>query len=326
MENKNQIYIKETGPEEYSLALTPQDVFLTPAFNELNQDRVAAIRYLVFMQGERAVGGIILGERNGELCSPFSAPYGGLTVVGDVSFTTIAGMAACLRDYCATQGKDCVMTFPAPVLHDNLTDTNQMFANALVNEGFSLAYNDLNFHLIPSENKVSQSKRQRYVKGVKEGFKLIVSSYDEQLLGEIFEILAENHRKLNYPMPMTFERYRSTASVVDFILFKVVEHDDPLAGGIAYVTRPDVMQIISWGDRVESRPKVPPMPFMACSLFEWVSTNMPEIKIIDLGPASSHGEPSAGLCDFKLELGAVPTLKQTLVFKCSLYKWTLKTK
>lgn len=319
MDNSIGVYIEEVDAGKYSASLTlsTTDVFLGAPFNELNALKTDRIKYLLFKQNGKTLGGIIFGQSGAALSSPFSAPYGGILVQGNVSMTLIDKMARSLVSYCKENSLDCKITFPAPIINDDITVPNQLFCAALLSRGFHTCHNDLNFHIETNKNILSRNIKREYLKGLNQGYELITGSFENKFLAQVYEILEDNHKKQNYPMPMTLKGYEDTAAVANFLLFKVVKDEEILAGGIAYLTRPNLIQIISWGDRIETRPTVGPMSFMACELFDSIYHKFPEIEIIDLGPASSHGTPSPGLCDFKLKLGALPTVKQTIAFKCS---------
>ena len=55
-------------------------VFNTVEFSELNSDKCESLHYLLFKDKKVRLG-IVLGERENMLLSPFSAPFGGFTFV-----------------------------------------------------------------------------------------------------------------------------------------------------------------------------------------------------------------------------------------------------
>ena len=265
MDPTSRVEITETNAQHYASLLVDKttDVFLTPAFNELNRFKVDGIKYLLFSHEYKTLGGIIFGQSGSTLLSSFSAPYGGLLMHGNFSMTLIENMACALISYCKEKSFDCKIIFPAPIINDNITMPNQLFCAALLSRGFHSCYNDLNFHLEAKKNIISRNIRREHLKGVNKGYNLIASQFERGFLAQVFDILEDNHKKQSYPMPMTLERYEATAAVANFLLFKVVKGDEVLAGGIAYLTRRKLLQIISWGDRIETRPTVGPMSFMA---------------------------------------------------------------
>lgn len=315
----SQVRIDECDATTYRSALVnaDTDVFLTPAFNELNRRKVDDIKYLLFKRGTRPMGGMIAGVKDNVISSPFSAPYGGLLLESRESLNSVEEMADSFVEYCRNKNLNCRITFPAPVINDRTTNANTLFQQSLLSKGFQPTYTDINFHIEVGKNEISRNVRRGFLKGQSENYQLSGNEYSPNVLAEIYPVLKSNHEALGHPMLMEMENYAATSAVAKFRLFTVKKGKTVVAGGIAYETRDGVLQMISWGDYVETRSKVGPMSFMACEIFKWVEDNMSDIKIIDLGPSSSNGIPSAGLCDFKLKLGAIPTLKQTIGFKCS---------
>ena len=71
--------ILELSPKEYGQVFDrPYHVFNGAAFSELNRHKCAGLHYLVFKDSKIRLG-LVLGERDGVLCSPFSAPFGGFS-------------------------------------------------------------------------------------------------------------------------------------------------------------------------------------------------------------------------------------------------------
>lgn len=109
---------------------------------------------------------------------------------------------------------------------------------------------------------------------------------------------------------MSLDEVMKTVAVIpaDFMML-TLDGVDVAAAMIYYVTD-KIVQVVYWGDRPGysiSRP----MNMLA----EKVVTHYSHIgKIIDIGPASSLGEPSLGLCDFKESIGCETTLKPTLIY------------
>ena len=73
--------IKNLTPDEFASTFQAAHVFNTVAFAQLNSDKVERVHYLSF-DDPKTCFGIVLGESNGVLRSPFSAPFGGFLEKG----------------------------------------------------------------------------------------------------------------------------------------------------------------------------------------------------------------------------------------------------
>lgn len=74
-------------------------VFNSVAFNELNASKVDAVHYFVFKDSKVRLG-ICLGEKDGVLKSPFSAPFGGFSYnTEEHKFQNVEEAVKLLQDY-----------------------------------------------------------------------------------------------------------------------------------------------------------------------------------------------------------------------------------
>ena len=85
-----------------------------------------------------------------------------------------------------------------------------------------------------------------------------------------------------------------------------------MAAAMIYHVAHEIVQVIYWGDLPQAR-HARAMNHLAWRIFGWYAHNRPDIRIIDIGPASSDGIRNEGLCQFKLSLGCVETIRPTLL-------------
>ena len=69
-----------------------------------------------------------------------------------------------------------------------------------------------------------------------------------------------------------------------------------------------VMQVVYWGEDTEFSP-LRPMNLLASKI---ALHYLEKGKIVDVGPSSTDGVPSTGLCDFKASVGCHLTPKHVL--------------
>lgn len=296
-----------------------EDIFLSPSFAMLNRNKVDDIQKFWFFKTSCLgkvirLGSIIFGAQDDMLSSPFSAPYGGLNLVSKVSYSTIEEISTLLIRYLSANKKICRIVFPAPVTSDIFVLNNQMFMQSLVSKGFNSVYADINYHIDLNKINLCNNVARQHRKGVAKGYKFEAGTFDINRLSEIYDVIADNHRRLGYEMTMTLQDYVEMRHIVEMLLFAVREGVDVIAGAICYVTRQGVLQLISWGDRIEHRQMGSSIAFLASEIIFWVKKNVKTIGVIDLGPASKCGQTNKGLADFKLSLNGIPTIKNTIEF------------
>lgn len=299
----------------------PTHVFLGVAFNELNRQKCESIHYLLLEDtGGKVRCGIILGERNGVLRSPFSAPFGGLEERGNQKLPFLCSAVMTIREYARKMGCGVEITFP-PACYDCEGSTYTRQALASLAEGATQLYADFNYHLVLDDSievrkRMRSNARRNLAASQRNGLSFsAIESPTADELAEIYEIIRINHTTHGYPVHLSLEDIKSTSRIVKMYYFIVRdEQGKGIASSICYRTSQSTVQLIYWGDIPESR-NLRPMNFLSYNIEMFlrdVAKKECELKFFDLGPASSDGVPAVGLCDFKESLGSVLTPKITV--------------
>lgn len=302
-------------PQEYkSLFPNPSHVFNTVEFNELNRHKCDDVHYLAFndYKGKTRLG-IILGQRGNVLKSPFSAPFGGMEERGVQRVEHYLSALNLLREYSLTSGLSVIITLP-PSIYDMTSRFAKLYCT-LLSSGGCMSYADYNFHyplwkyagfkshLWPEvRNKFNRTKRESFEFECRDGD-------DSAAAGIVYDIITRNHSALGYPVHMSLDDIKATASVIK-IRFFIARHDGvAVAAAMVYDTTDEIGQVVYWGDLPEYR-HLRPMNYLSYKVFGFYA-GIGKTHL-DIGPSSSDGHPSLGLCDFKSGLGCEITPKFTL--------------
>lgn len=303
--------IRELQPAEYATIFEAKvpHIYNTVAFSELNRSKAEAVHYLGFYDGTRPRLGIILGERDGKLLSPFSAPFGGFSQPKPQTAAFVFEAVRLLKDYGRKQSMSIRITLPPAIYSTSLTS---LTASALSLHG-KLLWSDVNyhreldFHEAPEDTHTIKT-RKSWRQSVKSELKIeILNNPNAEEISRAYAVIKDNHDNLGYPLRMTFEDVKKTAEVVKAFVFIGKQTDDDVAA-LIYPSSKQNAQLIYWGDRMAARGQhlmnvFPEEIMSACRKMGF--------KRFDLGPASSEGVPSVGLCRFKESLGCSATVKPT---------------
>ena len=105
--------IQEVSALDYTNAIEHHPhIFNTAAFSEINRHKADAVRYLLFADGRKTRFGMVLGERNGRLLSPFSAPFGGFSANKQQRLDIIEEAVKALAEYAKSVGKPVYIVLP----------------------------------------------------------------------------------------------------------------------------------------------------------------------------------------------------------------------
>lgn len=303
--------LKEITAEEYGSLFDRHapHIYNTVRFNELNRHKAQSVRYLAFV-APRPLLGIILGERDGALHSPFSAPFGGMTETEETAIERIAEAYRLLHSYGSENGLQIEITLPPPFYAPTFITLQDA---ALKAEG-TVMWEDVNFHRQldfgeeGASPQFSSAARRAMRHAERAGLEFHFFEHAERdEIHRVYETVLSNHHALGYPVRMTEKEVIQTAPVTGSRFMTITLGDEDVAAAMINSTTPTKCQLIYWGDRMMFRP-MRPMNLLAAKAFEQCRTL--GFKTVDLGPSSECGIVSAGLCRFKQSLGCRPTAKR----------------
>lgn len=306
--------INKVTAKEYSQAFPkPWSLFNSVAFSELNKEKCIDVHYLLFRDSKLRLG-MIVGEKEDGLHVPFSAPYGGFSFNSSTSVTCYEEACASLKEYAKQIGKPLFITMAS--LMYNSTDNVKLY-KALVQCGAKVAYTDINQHFDVArfahyeallDSKI-RNKLRNALSGDLTFTKLDSKNPDD--VARAYEVIRTNHAERGFPLHMSLQNVLDTIRIIpaDFFVVSDAEGHDVAAAQIFHAVYA-INQVIYWGD-VPSYSHLRSMNFLAYKVFEYYY-NQGEIRILDIGTSSLHGEPNYGLCEFKENIGCEMTLKYTL--------------
>lgn len=306
--------LERTGAREYAL-MFPQTshVFNSVAFTELNRGKCDDIHYLFGLDDHGKVRlGITLGERDDSLRSPFSAPFGGVEQTKAQNVEFYLGFAGALKDYGVTLGKEVRLTLP-PLFYDCGGNIAKLHC-ALLTQG-ARAVTEYNYHY-PLDRfggyieSLSTEARKKFRKGERSGFNLEILTGSASDVARAYGVIKANRDSHGYPLRMSLEDVMATARVIKATFMVMSRDGEDVAAVQAFDVAPGIVQIIYWGD-APGYSALRPMRFLPYKVFEYFSSAGK--MIVDVGPSSTDGIPSVGLCDFKEDVGCVLTPKTSFV-------------
>lgn len=300
---------KEVSEEEYRRRFPqPLHVFNSLPFIALNAAKVDRVRYILTGDEGRTRMGLVAGQRDGMLLSPFSAPYGGPDFSRDEKIEKVAESVSALGDFARAEGLKLRLTLP-PAFHSPSMLTK--ISTLLLNRHGVLRYADFNYHYDLSraadfEKHLQPNSRRNFHTALRSEFRFEQLGNSDAEISRAYEIIRINHESLGHALRMSRQAVIETAKILPCDFFMLTLGALDVAAAQIYHVAPGIVQLINWGDIPECR-HLRPMNFMAWKVIEHYSAA--GLSIYDLGPASEDGVPAAGLCDFKASLGCTLSMK-----------------
>lgn len=303
------------GPYREWFCSCPFHVYGSPDFLELNAHKCEEVRYMLF-HDSKVRAGLAVGLKGHELCSPFSAPFGGWVFPPSTSVKTVYETVDALCQFVLSSGMGMCLTLP-PAFYS--PDTIGKTVTALMGHpDVEMAHTDVNYHfdLETIGREGYEALLQRNAKKNLAHARRCGLTF-EQVHGargveEAYRLIAANRHYKGYPLKMSLQDVIDTIHVVEADFFVVRQKDETVAAAQVFHVLEDVVQVIYWGGHPRHE-DVRPVNFLAAELVAFYLAR--GVRIIDVGPSSEQGIPNFGLCSFKESIGCQASPKHTFRIK-----------
>ena len=304
--------IERISPLEYKQCIPVlYHIFNSVEFSELNREKCSDLHYLVF-KDKKVRYGMILGEKDQELKSPFSAPFGGFSFNKNERIEYLEEAVALLKEYARKQEKQVCLSLPPSIYEP--TFISKSFS-ALLRGGAEIKYVDLNFQFETEryaryDDFIDRSARKNLHNSMQYNFQFLqLDAKKDEDVTRAYRVIKSNRDSRGFPLRMSLQAVLDTVKIIPADFFVLSYHDADVAAAQVYQVSPGIAQVIYWGDVTEySNLRV--MNFFTYKVFEYYYQH--GIKVLDIGPSTECGIPNYGLCEFKENIGCSVSLKYTL--------------
>lgn len=295
--------ILEVTPEIFDQTFPkPNHIFNSGAFSKLNESRFEKVFYLIFKDTKNRLG-IILGLRDHELLSPFSATFGSFEFVSeDVKLYQIDAAIKSLFEWASAKSINGIKLIPPPFFYKE--DFLTKVTNCLYRAGFETKNMELNYHFQTAD--LSETYEQAIWYNARKNLKkansygLVFEKLETGRGKSAYDIIAQNRAERGFPLRMSWEQLVNTNSVIPMDFFLVKSTTDTIGAAIVYHMAPSIVRVIYWGDLPQFS-EYKTMNFLSYELFRHYKQQ--GIKMIDIGHSTVDSVPNHGLCEFKESIG-----------------------
>ena len=304
--------------EYYNLFQIDPNPYISRQFIALNSYKVDRVRRLVDSDDKARIG-LIAGQKDDTLLSPFSAPFGGFHFLKDNQYIgEIESFIEGLKDFIRHEDlKGIQIILPPDIYHVSF---NTKVVNTMFRSGFVMTTPDITswVDLINFNGQFLDRKANTFYRKAirnKLTFK-VLTDVSTQRIG--FDIILENRKMLNRPIFMQFDDLKQVEELWPVDYFGVYEEKgDIVASLICYRGMKEIAQGIFIGDTLQGR-KLRSLDFMLFNIYEYYKKL--NYKTIDIGISSEKGIPNEGLLRFKESHSAISSLRYKLSWVNDNYK------
>lgn len=271
--------------------------YISHPFLALNAGKVERIICLANAAKKPDIG-LLLGVRNNQLLSPFSAPFGGFHYRHEAIYANEVDrfLSAVKQFFEESIFEKLVVTLPPDIYSSNM---NAKLVSALIRCGYILQAADVT-NYIPlgkvGDRYSERTARDYYMQALKHSLRFEEVKTDEEI-EECYAIVKDNRSRMGRPIYMTSNDLKQMKQLwpVDFFLVKDLMGNG-VAAAIFYRGHEYIAQAVLWGDSEQGRPlrAMDYMIFELCRFYKQIG-----YLFIDLGISTENSIPNSGLLRFK---------------------------
>lgn len=296
-----------SSDEYYSAFPKSRNIFGSRPFVEATPGNVEAVRFFIGIDDENFAPrfGVVAGYKDGEWRAPYSAPFTEISYTKTQHLEHIYDFISELTEFL---GAPLHITLP-PQFYDEamLPEITGIFANYAKKTEFDFDYYFSASEFAHYKDILDHSARKNLKKA--EASPFVFNKTDD--VEKAYEVIRINRESHGYYLALSLEQVKKTIEVVQADMFVMSLDDKDIAAAIVFHVADGVVQVVYWGD-IPGYSELRPMNLLACNVFGYYAAS--GVRIVDVGPSSTHGIPNSGLCRFKKSIGCRMALKPTFVF------------
>lgn len=235
------------------------------------------------------------------------SPFGGVDAIRGISAESLSILLQSAVRHLSSSGigNIAIRLFPKayqPALFDKLE-------KVLQENGFSLAFNDINQHLTIGNaafrEKIKPDQRRYLNRAAERGVFRIVES---TLLHQVYSLLQQNRAVKGYPMTMSFGELRSAFKCFpeNYLLFGLFMEGKLAAASVCIKVNKKIIYDFYHGHDANFNSISPVVPLIE-GIYGYCKKN--NYNVLDLGASSENGNLNNGLYSFKQGLGSEASYK-----------------
>ena len=190
--------------------------------------------------------------------------------------------------------------------------TGELFQTILFNLGYHISRAELSSGIrierVSFETKIESWEKRKLKQAREHGVHFKNLSLNQ--LEMVYEVILKCREQRGHSLSMTLPELKETVEKFrdDFILSGAFLQKELIAASIAIRVHPEILYNFYSG-HLKKYDSISPMVTITAGLYKFCGQN--NIHLLDLGTSAVNGRPNFDLLDFKLRLGAVPSMKLT---------------
>jgi hypothetical protein len=239
--------------------------------------------------------------------SPLRMSFGGIASSADLSYADTEQLVDFLISFCKNQKIKTLRIASYPFSY--APDVSAMTTHIFLQKGFCITRYELTHFLILEgsfESRLHHSARRRLKKCRKHKFNFEL--WNNPNLRFVYDFIAQNRQRKNYPVSMSFESFQKTLTSFpeNYLVFVLKNKAEIIALTVAVIINRDILYNFYPADKEEYL-SYSPMIMLLEGVYHFAQKQ--GFRLLDLGISTENSLPNYGLIRFKENLGSCSALK-----------------
>jgi len=242
--------------------------------------------------------------------SPRAAPFGSFELADEITTSQLFEFIGFCETRLRKHGIQKVEIKGYPEQYD--LRHHNVLSVLLFNHGYSITLAELGACIAVDEtsfgNKINKWERRKLKQAHKAGLTFNLCSLKE--VKSIYDFINQCRKEKGHALSMSYDDLAKTVKSLDrnFYCFAVYHQATLVAASISIKVKKKILYNF-YSAHSRTSDELSPVVFLMEGIYTWCQAH--RFEVLDLGTSALGGKPNFSLLDFKLRLGANPTMKLT---------------
>ncbi len=283
-------------------------IFNDPDHLHLQADEWVHI-YLLKRVSEKIMATVSFHIQNNKAYTPFRAPFGSFRFSEKVSSLALYQFIQECEKCLINRKVNSVLLKEPPIFYRN---NSELLHTILFNQGYTVDRAETSCGIdvdhIGFEEKISSGEKGRLKQLKTKG--LLFKKLPLSELENVYNFILKCRTQRGQTLSMTYQELEATIDLFkdSFLLAGVYSQKELAAAAISIRINSEILYNFYLG-HLKKFDSLSPVILLISGLYKFCVVN--KINLLDLGTSALDGQPNFSLLDFKLRLGARPSMKLT---------------
>jgi hypothetical protein len=241
--------------------------------------------------------------------SPLRAPFGSFLFSDHLAPQTLYDFVHQVERQLQKLGISLIALTEPP---NNYREAGDLLHTILLNQGYRIASAELSSGIridkLTFDEKIETWEKRKLKQAKAKGVTFKLFGFHD--LPEVYAFIRKCREQRHHTLSMSFDELEQTAKEFknDFVFSGAFLNREMIAGSIAIRVHRHILYNFYSG-HLKKYDTLSPMVTLLAGLYRYCERQ--HISLLDLGTSALHGQPNFSLLEFKLRLGAVPSIKMS---------------